>query len=331
MSDSHFLKLNDFELPRRKTWNQENYIAAPSEASFTLRFGHEFPKPQYLSSDLGTIALYELPPSSGKSKYPVLIIHGLSTPALGMLSLARELQSLHRDAHVVLFDLWGHGFSSTPLVAHTPQIFHFQIFQVLGHMQWARVHLVGYSFGASTAVRFSLHNPRAVISAAILGPAGLLKKEDFSQQMQTLLDGSSDKDTEAAKCVLSYLEGGALVVPPDWQEQTKSGNIVAEALRQWSLQEHPGYPYSVLSAFREGGVFQCEEYFQELAKLPLPKIGIVGGLDPVCSKSQLVDLGFKDVSVVEEADHAFVRTEAREVAGIVNQFWTQQEQLVATS
>lgn len=235
-----------------------------------------------------------------------------------------ELQSLDSNAHVVLFDLWGHGLSSTPLVAHTPQIFHFQVFQVLVIMRWTSAHIIGYSFGASTAITFAIHNVWAALSVAVLAPAGLLRKEDFSKQTQELLDDSTGRETEAADCVLSFLEGGPLVVPTDWQERVKSGEVVAEALREWELQEHPGYLHSVLSMFREGDVYGCEEYFREFAQLPLKKIGVVAELDTVCSESQLVDLGFGDVEVVEKADHAFVRGASGEVARIVYWFWTRQ-------
>ncbi|KAJ9660338.1 hypothetical protein H2198_002646 [Neophaeococcomyces mojaviensis] len=309
------------ELPRRRVWGHSRTITAPNYASFTSRFGYAFPKPKYLESDLGTTALYELPPPSGQSKRPVLIIHGLNTPALGMWPLAKELQALDANSHIVLFDLWGHGLSSTPLAAHTPQIFHFQIFQVLGFMQWTSAHIIGYSFGASTAVRFAIDNAWAALSVAILAPAGLLRKEDFSKQMRELLDDSKGREAEAVDCVLSYLEGGPLVVPMDWQERVKSGEVVAEALREWELQEHLGYPHSVLSMFREGGVYGCEAYFGEFAQLSLKKIGVLAELDSVCSKSQLVDIGFDHIEVVEKADHAFVRGAPGEVARIVYQFW----------
>ena len=314
----------DLELPRRREYGQNNGIPAPSYESFTSRFGHALPKPQYLESDLGTTALYELPPPSGQSKRPVLIIHGLNTPALGMWPLAKELQAMDEDAHIVLFDLWGHGLSSTPLVAHTPQIFHFQIFQVLGFMQWTCAHIVGYSFGASTAITFTIYNPWAALSVAILAPAGLLSKEDFSDQLRDLLDDSKGRETEAIDNVLLYLEGGPLVVPMDWQARVNSGEVVAEAFREWELQEHFGYPHSVLSMFREGGVYGCEDYFRRFAQLSVKKIGVVAEFDTVCSKSQLVGLGFGDVEVVEKADHAFVRGARGDVARIMYRFWTQQ-------
>ncbi|KAI1213140.1 alpha/beta-hydrolase [Annulohypoxylon truncatum] len=312
------------KLPRRMVWGQRKDIGAPSYASLTSLFRDAPPQPQYLESDLGTTALYELPPPSGRSERHVLIIHGLNTPALGLWPLAKELQALDPDAHVALFDLWGHGLSSTPLVAHTPQIFHFQIFQVLGFLRWTRAHVVGYSFGASTAVGFALHNPWIALSVALLAPAGLCHKGLWGERVQDLLDNSEGREGQAIDAVLDWLEGGPLVIPADWRERVNAGEVVAELLREWELREHPGYPHSVLSMFREGGVSGCEDDFRRFARSPIRKIGVVAELDVICSKAQLIDLGFDDVEVVKEANHGFVRgATTGEVARIVYRVWTQ--------
>ncbi|KAI1158259.1 alpha/beta-hydrolase [Nemania serpens] len=323
MEDIHHPHVAGLELPRRMAREHHNAIAAPSYESFTSRFGDAFPKPSFLESDLGTTALYELPPPSGRANRRVLMLHGLNTPALGLLPLARQLQALDPDAHVVFFDLWGHGLSSTPLVAHTPHIFHFQILQAMGFIQWPSAHMLGYSFGASILTKFALYNPRVVLSAALLAPAGLVRKDLFDEGLRDLLDDSTGRESEAIDRVLSLLEGGPLVVPTDWQERTKRGEVIAEALREWESREHAGYPHSVLSMFREDNVYGCEEYFRKFAQLPLKKIAVLGELDGVCSKDQLIDLGFDNVEVVLQRDHGVVRSAPEEVARIVYGLWTQ--------
>ncbi|KFA74924.1 hypothetical protein S40288_06789 [Stachybotrys chartarum IBT 40288] len=312
---------SSLELPRPTVLNQKSSIEAPSYEVFTSRFGHAFPKPQFLNSNLGTTALYDLPAPSGQARRHVLVIHGVNTPALGLWPLAKELQALDPDAHIVLFDLWGHGLSSTPLVAHAPHVFHFQILQVLAFMQWTHPHVIGYSFGASTAISFALDNPW-VASVVTLAPAGIIDKAHFSPHMEDLLD-SQGRDPEAIDCVMNWLEGGPINVPDDWQQRVQSGHIVAEALREWELQEHPGYPHSVLSMFRYGGVYGREDTFREFAKLPFKKMTVLGELDIVCTESQLRDLGFSHVEVVKDQNHGLVRTAAGDVAKIVHRFWSQ--------
>ncbi|KAH7311312.1 Alpha/Beta hydrolase protein [Stachybotrys elegans] len=294
-------------------------IAPPSPEDFTARFGNAFPRPQLLKSDLGTTAVYDLPPP-GQSKRHVLIVHGLNTPAIGLWPLAKELQALDPDVHIVLFDLWGHGLSSTPLVAHAQHIFHSQIFQVLGFMQWSSTHLLGYSFGASTVLQFALYNPKLVLSVGLLAPAGILRTELFPPEMLQLLH--SDKEEEATKVVLDFLEGGPLQVPADWQKRTSAGQVVAEAFREWELENHAGYRHSVLSMVRDGGVYGCQDLFREFARRPVKRVAVIGELDDVCLESQLVDLGFTGIEIVK-ANHGLVRTHAHHVAGIVHRFWQE--------
>ena len=314
----------DFTLPRRQLLHgRDTSIRGPSYETLSSHFGRLFPRPHFLTSDLGTTAVYELSAASGSSKRAVLIVHGLGTPALGLLPFAKELQSLDPDAHVVLFDVWGHGLSSTPLVAHTPHIFHSQMLQVMGYMQWLKVDLIGYSFGASTAVSFALSNPWMVSSVSVLAPAGLLAWSDFVNEMQDLLQDSGDREQEAITYILDWLEGGPLVMPANWREKLADGEVAGKALREWELNNHAGYPHSVLSIFRNGRVHSSAEMFATFAKLSVEKLGIVGETDPVCSKKQLDDLGFPDVQVIAQEGHGFIRSNARETARIVHCFWTQ--------
>lgn len=310
-------------LPRQTTYSGQSYIPAPSYDSFTARFGHAFPKPQFLESDLGITALYDLQPPSGNSKQQVLIVHGACTPALGMISLSRELQRLNPDMHVALYDLWGHGLSSTPLTSHTPAIFHAQIFQVLGQMRWSQAHILGFSFGGTTAMSFAVYNPNIPLSVTLAGSAGLMPSDIGGPEVTRLLAAEGD-DTEAIAAVQEWLEGGPLVVPEDWKEKMEKGEVVAHALRKWELDEHQGYGHSVLSMARFGGIFEREELFGRSAKLSVSKLGIIGENDEVCSKEQLESVGLDRVESIAGAGHDFIRIRAVEVARILNVFWREQ-------
>ncbi|KAI0154398.1 alpha/beta-hydrolase [Xylariaceae sp. FL1272] len=322
MSDSGASPLAHLQLPLRQVLGRQTFIPAPSIASFTSKFGDGYPKPHYLKSDLGTTAVYDIPPRSGETRRNVLIIHGLNTPALGMWPLAKALQALDPDTRIVLFDLWGHGLSSTPLVAHTPQIFHHQIFQVLCFMKWTSAHFLGFSFGGVTAVKFATDNPWATASVGILASAGMIPDQMFGQRLLDLLEDSKGRETEAQEAILDFLEGGELKVPDDWQARNRSGEVVPEAFRQWELDEHKGYPHSVLSMSRNG-IRGGQEAFRTFAQSPVHKIGVVAELDPVCSKEMLENIGWSNVKVVPQSHHGFVRSHAKDVARIVHEFWTQ--------
>ena len=325
MSNTKHSFFADRELPRQVLWEQKSYIASPSYESFTSKFGSSFPEPCFLESSLGRTAVYDLPPPSKESKRPLLILHGANTPALGMLLLARELQALDPDTHVALFDLWGHGLSSTPLTPHTPHTFHLQMFQVLGFLRWSKVHLVGYSFGGIVAISFAIQNQRVPLSVAVLGPAGLLHKADFPPRVRELLDDSKGKEEEAKDAMLDFLEGGPLEVPDDWRERMNEGQVVAQALREWELQEHAGYPLSILSLLREGDVTDRDGLIEQFAQLPLPKLAIAGEVDSMCSAQRLVELGLDNIEVIPKANHDFVRRVPGEVARMLHRFWKSEE------
>jgi pimeloyl-ACP methyl ester carboxylesterase len=177
-------------------------INAPIRSQFTSAFGHAFPRPHFLSSELGTTALYNLPPPSPPSGKHILMIHGINTPALGMLPLAQQLQILDPSSHIVLFDLYGRGLSSTPVQAHTPHIFHLQIYQVLSYMQWTTAHIIGYSFGGSAAVSFVVNNPWIAESVILVAPAGLLGESSFDARTWDLIWNSKGREEEARTAVL---------------------------------------------------------------------------------------------------------------------------------
>ena len=311
-----------FTLPKPILHNGATSIPAPSHASFAAAFGHAFPTPYYLTSSIGNTAVYDLPAPSTETRR-VLMVHGLNTPALGMLSLAKQLQTLQPGTHIVLYDLWGHGLTSTPLQTHSAHLFHSQILQVLSYMAWSTAHLIGFSFGGSTAVSFALHHPWAVQSTVLLAPAGLIQMEALDVRTRELLRDDRGREEEAREAVLDMLEGGKLKVPEEWRERSQKGEVVVEALRQWELSEHRGYRWSVFSMFRDGGAMGCEEEFGRFGKEKGKKLVVLGEKDDLCTREELVEMGFEKegVTVVVGAGHALGRTHTEEVAELIGEFW----------
>ncbi|KAI0394238.1 Alpha/Beta hydrolase protein [Xylariaceae sp. FL0594] len=373
--------IEDLILPRRKVLRSINgetemkmrYIPGPTRESLTTRFGEAFPAPtRYLESDLGITAMYDLgtgepgPDEKGEEEGEevetrnLLMIHGLNTPALGLVPLARAIQSQSQSlslksenknknkrktktkTHIILFDLWGHGHSSTPLAAHSAHIFHSQVYQVLlssssssSSFMTQGFHILGFSFGGCLAAKFALYNPNLVKSVALVAPAGvapievdlltfLTSDEEAESQLQSQSTTKKqhppateiEKEKQREDKVLAFLEDSPqITLPPDWEPRMRRGELVAEALRQWELDEHAGYRQTVLSVFREeGNVFGAEAFFRRFAAAanatttPTNKeeeekkkkkgesfgkvLIILGGDDAICSEQQLLDLGF---------------------------------------
>jgi pimeloyl-ACP methyl ester carboxylesterase len=297
-------------LPRRgtETPSPVSFIPGPSEHSFTQMFGHNLPAATFLSTTYTT---------SFPSR--VLFLHGVQTPALGLQPLAKSLHTSFPSARFVLVDLWGHGLSSTPVAPHTPSLFHSLIDSMLSELQWNSCHLLGYSFGGSLAVSYiasSASRAGKVESVALVAPAGLWRAESLDAAKLHSSDFSVAKTH-----VLELLEGGPLIVPSNWQSRVSKGEIVAEKVREWQMQNHKGHTASVIAIVRDGGVFGQEEVFRKAAAAHVPMLAVLGETDDVVLEGDLREVGVETVVVIKGAGHAVVRQEVGQVAKHIAQFW----------
>ncbi|PYI34576.1 alpha/beta-hydrolase, partial [Aspergillus indologenus CBS 114.80] len=306
-------------------------IPAPTEAAFTSTFGPVLPKASYLQTPAGQAAYYSLPPTAPPSPGTspagparILFVHGVQTSAIGLAPLARALAARFPAAHCVLFDHWGHGLSATPVQPHAPALFHDLLRALLDHLHWPAAHFVGYSFGGATTASFAAAWPARVESMALVAPAGLLRAAQFTTQQRGYLkggDGDARVEQRARDWILGWLEGGPLVVPADWEERVARGEVVAQKVRAWQLEAHPGHAASVVAIFRDGGVLDMHDVFREAARTKIPARCVLGELDDLCTVQELRELGFGDVHVVLGVGHAVVRERVPEVARLIAGFW----------
>ncbi|KAJ4377216.1 hypothetical protein N0V83_000039 [Neocucurbitaria cava] len=319
---------SELVLPRPGAHNSppQAPISGPSEAAFTQTFGQLLPAAKYLHTPTGKAAYYEILPSfprndSHAAIERVLFIHGVQTPALGILPLARALHTSFPSAHFVLVDLWGHGLSDTPVVPHVASLFHQLLDALLDQLNWASAHLVGYSFGAALTIGYTASRSSRVQSFALVAPAGLIQSSRFTEEEQAHLRG--DDEVAARKWVLRFLEGGDLVVPADWKERVGRGEVVAEAVKEWQMREHAGHTASVVAVVRDGGVMDKDAEFVRAAQTGIPSIVVLGEQDGLCTEEQLKGLGLANVAVVPQVGHGVVRERAPEVAAFISDFWTK--------
>lgn len=238
-----------------------------------------------------------------------------------MLPLAESLHSSFANSHFVLVDLWGHGLSDTPVLPHEPSLFHDMIDSLLDKLAWKSTHLVGYSFGGALAVGYTLSRKPRVQSITLVAPAGLIPYSILSTAEKDRLN--DDDELEAQKWVLKWLEGGELVVPLNWKERVVKGEVVAEAVKEWQIRNHPGHMASVLAVVRDGGVFDRDVEFSEVAHGHIPSYAVMAEQDGFSRARDLERTGFKQVSVVQEAGHDVVRKRVPEVASFIKGFWSE--------
>jgi pimeloyl-ACP methyl ester carboxylesterase len=319
-------------LPRPRTAKSvdvSRLIQAPSEAAFVATFGNLLPRASYLQTPNGRAAYYELPPSSPapidrtRPISRVLFMHGVQTSTLGLQPLASTLSSRFPYAQCVLVDLWGHGLTDTPFVAHVPALFHALLEALMVQLGWEDAHFVGYSFGGSTTATFAAAHPERVASMVLVAPAGLIRAEQFDELQRSYLRGGEGLEERARVWILEFLEGGQLIVPSDWKERVGRGEVVAEAVRDWQNREHEGHIASVVGIFRDGGVLDRHAEFAEAAKKGIKGLYILGELDDVCSVQDLHDVGMRNVVVVPQVGHGVARERVPEVVQLIEDFWNK--------
>jgi hypothetical protein len=133
---------------------------------------------------------------------------------------------------------------------------------------------------------------------------------------------SGGDEGAARKYIINdVLEDGGLVVPEDWEERVAKGEVVAPALRDWQMRNHPGHAASVVGVFRDGGVLDNDGAFVRALESGVPNLVVLGEGDDVCTKEQLVELGFRDVKAIGDVGHEVVRVKVPEVAAFIGEFW----------
>ena len=141
-----------------------------------------YPGARDVKSPYGSLRVYEFGPEDGRK---VLLVHGMSTPCIALGAIAHGLAD--KRCRVMLFDLPGRGYSSTPV--STPQstrLFTTCILLSLtsSSLPWTgsgtRFSLIGYSLGGGIVANFTSYFPSLVSSLILLAPSGLVRPERTS-------------------------------------------------------------------------------------------------------------------------------------------------------
>jgi len=128
----------------------------------------------------------------GPARGPVVVaVHGLTTPSPVWYAIAEKLSAL--GYRVLVYDLYGRGFSDAPKGEQDGDFFAQQLEDLLDHQDLADdVTLMGYSMGGSIVTHFARFNPERVRRLVLLAPGGMRLIEDrlteFSRKTPVLGD-----------------------------------------------------------------------------------------------------------------------------------------------
>lgn len=298
-------------------------------------FSPLLPPAGYLTTPVGRAAYYvhqplnqEPAPSPTPSR--ILMVHGVQTPALGLQPLASALRKAYPYATIALFDHWGHGLSDTPILPHTPALFHDLIDRVLDAINWPTAHFIGYSFGGVTIAGYAASSAARAArmeSMVMIAPAGLVNSAatfpaEERQRFLTNANSNEEDERAAQEWVLRFLEGpSGLVVPDDWRERVAGGEVVAESVRGWEVRTHPGHMASVVGILRDGGVLDSHDVFVKATETGVRMLAVLGGTDDICGMQDLEKVGVHNVVVVPDVGHAIVRQKVPDVVAHIETFW----------
>lgn len=114
----------------------------------------------------------------GGTRGPVIVcVHGLTTPSPVWYGIAEGVAAL--GYRVLVYDLYGRGFSDAPRGVQDGDFFAQQLTDILDHQRLTEdVTLMGYSMGGSIATHFTAQNPSRVRRLILLATGGVWLRED---------------------------------------------------------------------------------------------------------------------------------------------------------
>lgn len=240
----------------------------------------------------------------GPVRGPVAVcVHGLTTPSFVWRGLARGLALM--GYRVLIYDLYGRGFSDRPEGAQTRAFFLRQLEDLLEDQEvGGDITLMGYSMGGAIATCFAAAHPDRIRQLVLIAPAGMGVKAGWLTRviagvpvlgdwlMLAGFSGSHKRATERERDLPTSVEG-----------------IVD--LQQRELQ-FKGYIPAVLSSLRGILSKSLEAEHKALAKRGVPVLAVWGRMDDVIAErapGQLAEWNrHARQEVVETAGHGLVYT-----------------------
>lgn len=280
----------------------------------------------------GNIRVYEWGPEDGRK---VLFVHGISTPCIAFARMAQLL--VERGCRVMLFDLFGRGYSDAPdpsLYRQDLALWTSQILLVLSSSKLAwtgsdRFSLVGYSMGGGIGASFTSYFPELVESLILIAPGGLIRPNRISRSSKLLYGnllpafvvnyyvrqrltnssgghpatGGKPQKTSPADAAESEVPGH----PANAKDSDaaifpdRPGLSIAKTVA-WEVDAHPGFLASFISSIRNAPVsFSHDRWRMIGARCAARKASAepekVAGLD---ENKVLVILGAQDPVIVAD-------------------------------
>ncbi|PWN46631.1 alpha/beta-hydrolase [Violaceomyces palustris] len=253
-----------------------------------------FPGGKFVNTPFGKIRYYEFGPEDGNK---LLLVHGISTPAPVWKEMVPGLIAAgHR---LLIFDLYGRGYSDTPMVPHDIALYTSQIALLLADLPgWETFDLCGMSLGGPIAANFAYFYPHRIKKLQLICPAGGLDRSKLPFGRRLLMSNLMPSG------LMSLLLPLSPIVP-----SKEKGS-----LGQWQLSNHKGFMYSFLSSLRHGPIFSNAVVFRSIAETFGTRVEAIWGDDDlVVPMESSVYFDKIKVNIIPGGQHFIMLTHAEEV------------------
>ncbi|EKM60147.1 uncharacterized protein PHACADRAFT_138571 [Phanerochaete carnosa HHB-10118-sp] len=235
-------------------------LVNPSLASLPkhIRSWHIYPEDvysggAYVSFPPGRTRYWLLGPEDG---IKIVLIHGLSVPSLIWKEVAPHLAE--RGFHVLLYDLYGRGYSDAPQTTYDVSLYTTQLALLLQYIGWDSTNLCGVSMGGGIAAAFAVQFPHLVQGdVALIATTGVVDAADLSRTSRFLSSPVMQFITASApfRMYLRHLASNA----------SRIDNACDELVRIQSAHL-PGYNPAIASSIRDGPIRALAPVFAQLGR-----------------------------------------------------------------
>ncbi len=249
----------------------------------------------------------------GPEDGPVIVcVHGLTTPSVVWKDLLEPLAQM--GARVLIYDLYGRGYSDRPKGPQTTEFFVRQLKELLTNQQVeGAVTLMGYSMGGAIVPAFAAQNPDQVARMILIAPTGI--GHDLGGLCNTAAKSGLLGSWLMHLAYPQHLRKGA--------EQSASTNPAMVLLQNEELR-YRGFIRSVLSSLRGVLNTDMQQMHMAASRLHIKVLTILGRDDPVIPLQGRLLLSrwnpTAEQYVIDNAGHDLTYVNTKEISEILRKW-----------
>ncbi|KIM38718.1 hypothetical protein M413DRAFT_75699 [Hebeloma cylindrosporum] len=240
----------------------------PTSKSWSIYPEDFYPGGGYATFPNGRVRYWLVGPEKGKrarqrdrDELHVVLIHGLSIPAIVWKDVAPSLAA--RGYRVLLYDLYGRGYSDAPLMTYDTNLYTNQLALLMQYLKWEKANIVGVSMGGGIAAAFTAQFPHLTDEGVgLLACAGLMESDDISRTAK-FMSSPLVQSLASSRPVQTYLRHltNQTVARNTLDDKP---NVILEIVRLQSAHL-PGYNNALSSSLRDGPIRGQTSAFQSSA------------------------------------------------------------------